>query len=74
MQLSNISVLAYANNFTLWHYKVSKDEDINEANFFNKAADMCNTGDLVIIVDILGQTTIKTFMVDGNNVSISNLI
>lgn len=43
----NLSVLAYANNFTLWHY-VTDDNNVLEANYFNNARDMLRTNDLII--------------------------
>lgn len=43
----NLSVLAYANNFTLWHY-VTTDENIQLDSYFNNAADMLRTNDLLI--------------------------
>jgi ketopantoate hydroxymethyltransferase len=47
----NLSVLAYANGFTLWHYKAGKErlEAVSRANFFADAADMLMVGDLVMI-------------------------
>ena len=47
----NLSVLAYANGFTLWHYKAGKDrlETVAAGNYFADAADMLTVGDLVMI-------------------------
>lgn len=47
LQLSDLSVLAYANNFTLWHYKTT-DDAVTTANYFDNAADMMNENDLII--------------------------
>lgn len=44
---SDLSVLAYANNFTLWHYKTD-DADITTSGYFNSAVDMMNVNDLII--------------------------
>ena len=48
--IRNLSVLAYANGFTLWHYKSGADErsKLTAKNFFNEAQDMLNNGDLLI--------------------------
>ena len=51
-----LSVLAYANGFTLWHYRT---EDALEAvagtaGYFDSACDMLRGGDQ-IIVNLLGQ-------------------
>ncbi len=45
---SNLSVLAYANNFTLWHY-VTGDQDVGAVGYFNMAADMLRKHDLLIV-------------------------
>lgn len=45
--VKNLNVLAYANHFTLWHYK-TEDTNIAEAGYFNAAACMFNKGDLII--------------------------
>lgn len=47
LKLSDLSVLAYANNFTLWHYKTA-DDAVTTANYFDNAADMMNVNDLII--------------------------
>mgnify|MGYP006430259667 CR=1 FL=1 len=44
---SDLSVLAYANNFTLWHY-TTPDDDITIAGYFDKASDMLRINDLII--------------------------
>lgn len=47
LKLSDLSVLAYANNFTLWHYK-TEDGSISGTDYFNNASDMMNPNDLII--------------------------
>ncbi|MCB1591842.1 MAG: hypothetical protein KDI90_05265, partial [Alphaproteobacteria bacterium] len=44
---SDLSVLAYANNFTLWHY-TTIDSSVITAGYFNKAVDMLRVNDLII--------------------------
>lgn len=45
----NLSALAYANGFTLWHYRTSDPiADIAVTGYFNGAASMLRVGDLVI--------------------------
>ena len=59
---SDLSVLAYANNFTLWHY-VTTDADVTVSNYFDKGADMLRVNDLIIAnVDTDG-TPATTFYV-----------
>lgn len=47
LQLADLSVLAYANNFTLWHYKTT-DDSVESSNYFDNAAEMMNVNDLII--------------------------
>ena len=49
--LRNLSVLAYANGFTLWHYKAANDDAGNVASpsYFADAGDMLAAGDMVMI-------------------------
>ncbi len=49
--IRNLSVLAYANGFTLWHYKAGKDRlnQIETVDFFADAADMLAGGDMMIV-------------------------
>ncbi len=49
--IRNLSVLAYANGFTLWHYRAGKEllEDIGTRDFFANAADMLVAGDIMMV-------------------------
>lgn len=52
-QNKNLSVIAYANGFTLWLYTARNDEtmnDIEAPDYFKSVYTLCNTGDVVIIV------------------------
>lgn len=45
----NLSVLAYANGFTLWHYSTADTStDTDTAGYFNSAADMLRVGDMIL--------------------------
>ncbi len=47
----NLSVIAYANSFTLWHYK-GDDADIatiTAPGFFVPAVDMLARGDMILV-------------------------
>ena len=49
MDSKNLSVLAYSNGFTLWHYKTADTkETVVGANYFDKVANIFNVGDLII--------------------------
>eukprot|EP01037_Dinobryon_pediforme_P001988 gene1988-2024_t len=49
--LRNLSVLAYAQGFTLWHYKhLGKClADVGKAQFFDLASAMLASGDMILI-------------------------
>lgn len=66
---SDLSVLAYANNFTLWHYTTVDDTAaIEGAGFFNNAVDMLRVNDLLIInIDTDGTPATKFYIVTGND-------
>jgi hypothetical protein len=46
-----LSVLAYANGFTLWHYKAGAGglPVAAEPGFFDPAADLLSSGDMVLV-------------------------
>jgi hypothetical protein len=63
LALSDLSVLAYANNFTLWHYK-TMDDAVTTSNYFDNASDMMNVNDLVIAnVDTNGTPVTEFYIV-----------
>ena len=48
----DMSVIAYANGFTLWHYKTNEDtaKDILEnPKYFAKIWTLCAAGDIIIL-------------------------
>lgn len=48
-QSKDLSVLAYANGFTLWHYTTADAAAaIDTAGYFNPAVDMLRTGDIIM--------------------------
>lgn len=48
-QSRDLSVLAYANGFTLWHYTTADAAaSVDSTGYFNAAADMLRAGDIVI--------------------------
>ncbi len=49
--IRDLSVLAYANGFTLWHYKARADDlaAVGGQEFFRGAADVMKLGDLVMV-------------------------
>lgn len=64
---SDLSVLAYANNFTLWHFTTT-DSDITTAGYFDKAVDMLRENDLIIAnIDTDGSPSTTFYVVTGND-------
>jgi len=49
--IRDLSVLAYANGFTLWHYKGGDDTlaTIGEAGFLDAAGNMVSAGDMIMV-------------------------
>ena len=49
--IRDLSVLAYANGFTLWHYKAGEETQANVAgeNYFADASDMMAGGDIIMV-------------------------
>lgn len=66
---SDLSVLAYANNFTLWHYTtIDNTVVITGAGYFNPAVDRLCVNDLLIInSDTDGTPATKFYIVTGND-------
>ena len=64
--LNNLSVLAYANNFTLWHYTTT-DASVTGVGYFNAATDMLRVNDLIITnVATAGSPSTIFYIVTGN--------
>ena len=48
MDSKNLSVLAYSNGFTLWHYKTNDVQAVVEAKgYFDKVSNIFNAGDVI---------------------------
>ncbi|PWC82821.1 hypothetical protein TSH100_22930 [Azospirillum sp. TSH100] len=59
----DLSVLAYANGFTLWHY-TTRDvaTDVDTAGYFNGAADLLRVGDMLLANCAVGSAAPATGM------------
>lgn len=70
VSIRNLSVLAYANGFTLWHYNTGNDslDMVLGDTYFSDASDNLSTGDMIIISGVSGGT-IRFIKVDGTEVS-----
>jgi hypothetical protein len=68
-QNKNLSVIAYANGFTLWHYSASETLATITANgYFNNVKTLMNIGD-IIIINASDNTAIKKINVTELNVT-----
>ncbi|MDR0319129.1 MAG: hypothetical protein LBH81_00095 [Rickettsiales bacterium] len=65
----NLSVIAYANGFTMWHYK-SEDTvaQVTAVNYFLKTRDAINTGDMLVFSGEDGVGTVKLFKVINGSI------
>lgn len=65
----DLSVLAYANGFTLWHYTTADSAaTVDTAGYFNSAAAMLRVGDILIAnVDTAGSPKGGLFLVSANS-------
>lgn len=68
--IRNLSVLAYANGFTLWHYKSGKDrlESVSVGNYLADASDMLTAGDLIMITAADGARILVVTLADVETV------
>ena len=68
--IRNLSVLAYANGFTLWHYKSGKDrlETVSSGNYLSDAADMLTAGDLIMVTAADGARIVVVTLADVETV------
>ena len=72
-QNKNLSVIAYANGFTLWHYAASETmATITASGYFNLVKTLMNTGD-VIIINGSDKTSIKKIAVGDSAVTTAAL-
>jgi hypothetical protein len=68
--IRNLSVLAYANGFTLWHYKSGKDplEAVSSGNYLADASDMLTAGDLIMLTAADGARIVCVTLADVETV------
>jgi outer membrane protein assembly factor BamB len=73
--LRNLSVLAYANGFTLWHYKAGADGliEANNTGYFADAADLMAAGDMVMLTGAEGGK-IATVAGEGREMRLAALV
>ncbi|HEX2524944.1 MAG TPA: hypothetical protein VHL31_01415 [Geminicoccus sp.] len=75
----NLSVLSYANGFTLWHYRTEDAATaVDTSGYFDVAAKMLRVGDFIMLNAGLGTTPTHGMMVVAGNadghVDLSNMV
>ncbi|BAE53072.1 hypothetical protein [Paramagnetospirillum magneticum] len=67
-QSKDLSVLAYANGFTLWHYTTADSGNtVDTSGYFNAASTMLRVGDIVVAnVDTAATMKAGLFLVSAN--------
>lgn len=65
--LRDLSVLAYANGFTLWHYKTAADglPAIQSPGYFDPAAEMLASGDMLLVSALDGGKLMCMAAIEG---------
>ena len=68
-QNKNLSVIAYANGFTLWHYAANETlATITTSGYFNAVKTLMNTCDMILI-NASDKTYIKKIAVGDSSVT-----
>tara|TARA_R110002124_G_scaffold287365_1_gene474120 strand:- start:52718 stop:52957 length:240 start_codon:yes stop_codon:yes gene_type:complete len=74
LTINDLSVLAYANKFTMWHY-TTEDALVTSGGYFDGAAEMLRVNDLIIANLDTADTPDTTFYIvtanTGSAVTIS---
>ena len=72
-QNKNLSVIAYANGFTLWHYKENATlATITASGYFSSVKTLMNSGDIILINGSNG-TSIKVVSISDGVVTVGAL-
>lgn len=71
-QSKDLSVLAYANGFTLWHYTTPDlPTDVDTEGYFNSASDMVRVGDMILAnADTDGAPAHGIFVINANTAGV----
>ena len=74
--IRNMSVLAYANGRTLWHYKAGKTPiaEVSDDHFFSDASDMVAVGDMILVSSVDGGRVLVVALPDLDTVATAGLV
>ena len=74
----DLSVIAYANGWTLWQYYAEDSlEAVMVDGYFDKVSHLCATGDIMIIVakgQVGKETAIRSIVLENGVVKLTHLI
>jgi len=68
----NLSVLNYANGFTLWHYR-TRDSlcEVTSKGYFKDASDMLKDGDFILVSSVDGGKLVFVTVIDDVDVFVT---
>jgi hypothetical protein len=74
--IRDLSVLAYANGFTLWHYKAGDEAspDLAAENYFADASDMMAAGDMIMVSGTAGCRLMCIALADAGKITSASLV
>jgi hypothetical protein len=72
----HLSVLAYANGFTLWHYKAAHEtlQAVAVEDYFSGSVDLFNTGDIIMVSAADGARIVTVKLADIQTVILGSLV
>lgn len=71
----DLTVIAYANGFTLWYFRSTKDTlaTIEKDNYFKPIYHLCNSGDIIIINPADGGAAYRVIEMEEKVVKLTKL-
>ncbi|MFN7000634.1 hypothetical protein [Elioraea tepidiphila] len=75
-EIQSLSVLAYANGFTLWHYRTDNDtrSQMLSTGYFNPAAHLVRRGDMVLARSSDAFSILHVTAHSGSTVNVAALV
>ena len=75
-EIQSLSVLAYANGFTLWHYRHDTDTraQVLAAGYFNPAAHLVRRGDMILARSADTFSILHVTAHTGSNVTVAPIV
>lgn len=71
-----LSVIAYANGWTMWHYSVFSEKDtlgdVTKVGYFDKIFTLAATGDIIVIVTSHGTIIRVMELTEDKHIKLTN--